>query len=106
MTESALPRGNEVKPHLNSFTSGGNGWCGVRLLQRLISAALMLLSFLLSMQASAQYRIDHWTTEDRLPQNTVNAIVQTRDGYLWLGTWNGLARFDGVRFSVFTPQNT
>jgi ligand-binding sensor domain-containing protein/signal transduction histidine kinase len=36
-----------------------------------------------------------------LPQNTVNAIVQTRDGYLWLGTEDGLARFDGARFKAF-----
>jgi len=42
-----------------------------------------------------------WGTEVGLPQNTVNAIVQTRDGYLWVGTRDGLARFDGVRFTVF-----
>lgn len=42
-----------------------------------------------------------WGTESGLPQNTVNTIAQTRDGYLWLGTRDGLARFDGVRFTVF-----
>lgn len=42
-----------------------------------------------------------WGTEAGLPQNTVNTIIQTRDGYLWLGTQDGLARFDGVRFTVF-----
>ena len=45
--------------------------------------------------------IRSWGTEAGLPQNTVNAITQTRDGYLWLGTRDGLARFDGVRFTVF-----
>ena len=45
--------------------------------------------------------IRSWGTEAGLPQNTVNAIVQTRDGYLWLATRDGLARFDGVRFTVF-----
>ena len=45
--------------------------------------------------------IRSWGTESGLPQNTVNAIVQTRDGYLWLATRDGLARFDGVRFSVY-----
>ncbi len=45
-----------------------------------------------------------WGTEAGLPQNTVNAIVQTRDGYLWIGTSDGLARFDGVRFTVFGLQ--
>src|SRR5262245_50936069 len=47
-----------------------------------------------------------WTTEDGLPQNSVNAIVQTRDGYLWLATFGGLARFDGVRFTIFNSANT
>ncbi|HEV2211621.1 MAG TPA: two-component regulator propeller domain-containing protein [Verrucomicrobiae bacterium] len=42
-----------------------------------------------------------WGTEAGLPHNTVNAIVQTRDGYLWLGTRDGLARFDGLHFTVF-----
>jgi ligand-binding sensor domain-containing protein/signal transduction histidine kinase len=42
-----------------------------------------------------------WGAAAGLPQNTVNAIVQTRDGYLWLGTRDGLARFDGVQFKVF-----
>jgi len=42
-----------------------------------------------------------WGTEVGLPQNTVNAIIQTHDGYLWLGTQGGLARFDGVRFTVY-----
>ena len=45
--------------------------------------------------------IRSWDTEAGLPQNTVNVITQTRDGYLWLGTRDGLARFDGVRFTVF-----
>jgi len=48
-----------------------------------------------------RFVIKSWGTEAGLPQNNVNAIVQTRDGYLWLGTQGGLARFDGVRFMVF-----
>jgi len=55
---------------------------------------------------SAQYRFDVWTTENGLPQNIVRAIAQTPDGYLWLATFNGLARFDGVRFTVFDKSNT
>jgi ligand-binding sensor domain-containing protein/signal transduction histidine kinase len=42
-----------------------------------------------------------WGTGAGLPQNTVNTIAQTPDGYLWLGTRDGLARFDGVRFTAF-----
>jgi ligand-binding sensor domain-containing protein/signal transduction histidine kinase len=47
------------------------------------------------------YLSDVWQTEDGLPHNAVQAIVQTHDGYLWLGTPAGLVRFDGVRFTVF-----
>jgi signal transduction histidine kinase/ligand-binding sensor domain-containing protein len=47
-----------------------------------------------------------WTVQDGLPQNTVTAILQTRDGYLWLATFGGLARFDGINFTVFNSGNT
>jgi ligand-binding sensor domain-containing protein len=47
-----------------------------------------------------------WQTEQGLPQDSVTAIVQTRDGYLWLGTYNGLVRFDGARFKIFDTSNT
>ena len=40
--------------------------------------------------ATVAYAIDHWDTEQGLPNNEVTAIAQTRDGYLWLGTLNGL----------------
>jgi signal transduction histidine kinase/ligand-binding sensor domain-containing protein/CheY-like chemotaxis protein len=47
-----------------------------------------------------------WQTADGLPQNSVQHIVQTRDGYLWLGTQEGLVRFDGVRFTIFDKKTT
>ena len=53
-----------------------------------------------------QYVHDVWTTENGLPTNTVGAIAQTPDGYLWIGTEEGLARFDGVRFVTFDKRNT
>jgi ligand-binding sensor domain-containing protein/signal transduction histidine kinase len=54
----------------------------------------------------SQLRHEVWLTENGLPQNTVHAIAQTRDGYIWIGTEEGLARFDGVKFTVFDKQNT
>jgi ligand-binding sensor domain-containing protein/signal transduction histidine kinase len=45
-----------------------------------------------------EYRLDLWQTEDGLPGNEVTAILQAQDGYIWVGTSAGLARFDGVRF--------
>ena len=44
-----------------------------------------------------------WTAESGLPQNSVQAILQTSDGFLWIATQSGLARFDGIRFQVFEP---
>src|SRR6185295_20203754 len=54
----------------------------------------------------AQYRFDHWTADNGLPQNSVREIVQTQDGYLWFTTFDGLVRFDGVRFTVFNKSNS
>jgi ligand-binding sensor domain-containing protein len=56
-------------------------------------------------RAITQYVLDVWQTEQGLPQNSINAICQTRDGYLWLGTSEGFDRFDGVRFTVFDKRN-
>jgi ligand-binding sensor domain-containing protein len=47
-----------------------------------------------------------WTREQGLPDNRVHAVAQSRDGYLWLGTGEGLARFDGAQFTVFNRANT
>jgi signal transduction histidine kinase/ligand-binding sensor domain-containing protein/CheY-like chemotaxis protein len=55
--------------------------------------------------AITQYGHKVWTTANGLPHNSVRAIAQTPDGYLWVATSNGLARFDGVSFTVFTPAN-
>src|SRR5262245_49282503 len=71
------------------------------------SVLLVCLLFLFGSQAArAQYRFDHWTADNGLPQNSVRDIVQTRDGYLWLTTFDGLVRFDGVRFTVFNKSNS
>ncbi len=47
-----------------------------------------------------------WKTEDGLPDNAVTTVVQTRDGYIWAGTYGGLVRFDGERFVVFNSAST
>ena len=53
-----------------------------------------------------QYTLNTWKTERGLPNNTVLAIAQDHSGYLWLGTAEGLVRFDGVNFTVFNSKNT
>ncbi|MBI2429529.1 MAG: hypothetical protein HYV29_12195, partial [Ignavibacteriales bacterium] len=52
-----------------------------------------------------RYVVQQWNVEAGLPQSTVRCITQTREGYLWVGTWNGLARFDGVTMKVFRSAN-
>jgi len=52
-----------------------------------------------------QYRFDTWTTDNGLPQNGLREITQTPDGYLWFTTFDGLVRFDGVRFTTFDKAN-
>lgn len=54
---------------------------------------------------SAFYR-ETWTTRQGLPHNQINAIAQTPDGYLWLGTWEGLVRYNGLEFHQFDRSNT
>ncbi len=55
---------------------------------------------------AGQYFFDGFGTDSGLPQPNVTAIVQTHDGYLWVGTEGGLARFDGVRFVAFKMSST
>lgn len=57
-----------------------------------------------SLQPS-QYVLDNWQIPEGLPQTSAQAIARTPDGYLWIGTQEGLARFDGVRFTVFDSGN-
>lgn len=79
------------------------GWCWIA---GMISAADSAISQPLE-HVSADFLIRVWNSEDGLPQNSVNCLAQTPDGYLWIGTRSGgLARFDGTRFVIFNPQTT
>jgi len=51
----------------------------------------------------SQYGHTAWRIQDGIFSGAPNAIAQTRDGYLWIGTENGLIRFDGVRFVPWVP---
>src|SRR5688572_15732647 len=55
-------------------------------------------------RAMTQYVRTVWQRAEGLPQNTVSDILQTRDGYLWAATQDGLVRFDGARFTVFNTS--
>jgi len=47
----------------------------------------------------------NWQIENGLPDSCVTAITQSADGFLWVGTARGLARFDGLEFKVFRPES-
>lgn len=86
---------------------------GARVLRAI--AALLCLGFCWSGGLSRSHATDKttlpdflvrsWDNQDGLPSAPVRAIARTPDGYLWVGTEKGLARFDGVRFLVLTTNN-
>ena len=90
----------------------GAGGGGTRLLTCLrrgaLGASLLLATArpCLAEPTSADYLIDFWNADSGLPGNSATALAQTREGYLWLGTYDGLIRFDGIRFVKFDPSNT
>jgi signal transduction histidine kinase/ligand-binding sensor domain-containing protein len=67
---------------------------------------LAQLAILLCMveTAHAQYGFEVWTVDNGLPENEVRGITQTPDGYLWVASFNGLARFDGVHLTLFNRE--
>jgi ligand-binding sensor domain-containing protein/signal transduction histidine kinase len=54
----------------------------------------------------SEYLLQSWNKERGLPDNTIQAITQTTDGYVWVATRGGLARFDGTKFTVFNRANS
>jgi signal transduction histidine kinase/ligand-binding sensor domain-containing protein/DNA-binding NarL/FixJ family response regulator len=88
----------------------GNSNVGVRILRSATFSALLLTGAAAAWALNprlplSHYRFDLWQAEQGLPENTVESISQTRDGYLWVGTQEGVARFDGVRFTVFSQRS-
>ena len=83
------------------------------LIPRALRASVALLLIMVSFSAHAldpalklsQYVLDNWQIPQGLPQSSAQAIARTPDGYLWVGTQEGLARFDGMRFVVFDHAN-
>ena len=64
-----------------------------------------LAAALPTVSGEQDFLLSHWQTEDGLPQSSATSIAQTPDGFLWVGTFEGLARFDGVRFQTFNRSS-
>lgn len=58
-----------------------------------------------SAQVGRDLRYTQWQTENGLPSNKINDVLQTRDGFIWIATFDGLARFDGDKFTLFDENN-
>ncbi len=85
--------------------------CGSQKIARvgLIGLVLCLISSILPLRGASRsdpdYLIDSWEAQQGIPDNSATAILQAPDGYLWIGTFNGLVQFDGVKFRVFDSSN-
>jgi signal transduction histidine kinase len=81
----------------------------LRKLHRALRHSLLPVLCAVTLTLSAQSRnLGHqtWTTESGLPQNSVHAVFQSHDGYIWIATEGGIVRFDGVDFKVLNRDNT
>jgi diguanylate cyclase (GGDEF)-like protein len=81
-----------------------------QLLPTLLLSTMLLISTpawaLKADKSFTHYVLNTWSIQDGLPQITALSLAQDRVGYLWVGTQSGLARFDGVRFVTYTPEDT
>jgi ligand-binding sensor domain-containing protein/signal transduction histidine kinase len=79
---------------------------------RVLAAGLcLLLAFVVRLEAAtrvrdAEFLLRNWDTEDGLPSSTANGMARDREGYLWVATWRGVARFDGNRWVVLNSRST
>jgi ligand-binding sensor domain-containing protein/signal transduction histidine kinase len=73
---------------------------------RSLTLGLLLCAGAFALTPETEYSKRIWRSDDGLPQNKIQVITQTSDGYLWIGTSGGLVRFDGVRFAIFDRSNT
>jgi ligand-binding sensor domain-containing protein len=84
---------------------GRENQAGVDMGSVLTAFLLMLLIIASGVRTHGLYNFRSWTADDELPQNSVFAILRTRDGYLRFTTLDGLIRFDGVSFNNFSQSN-
>jgi ligand-binding sensor domain-containing protein len=97
-----------LEPAIAPHISGTRQWCASRSVRLVISLFAVWLfataAFALdSQKAITQFVHTAWTEKDGAPAD-IEAITQTKDGYLWLGTLTGLFSFDGIRFAHFEPR--
>lgn len=95
-----FPLGKQPTSFLNS------AWQVMLLIQFAWLATFQVFARPATFTENPRYLVDTWDSESGLPEDSGTAMVQTEDGYLWFGTFNGLVRFDGISFEVLNPANT
>src|SRR4030042_6425283 len=71
------------------------------------AGTFLLLYFIFSISIFSQDKIlkfSHITVDDGLSQNTINGIVKDKFGFMWFGTWNGLCKYDGYKFTIYRSE--
>ena len=98
MIDSSLP----AQPKLSPYKS-----CLCKNFPLLLALALSALTAAASVTAAPlrDEVLTTWTTEQGLPQNFITSLAQTPDGFVWVGTMNGLVRFDGLHFRGFSQED-
>ncbi len=91
----------EISETRRGFSARILGW-----MQSLAACCLAGSAVAAEIKLSDDYQVRNWQTSNGLPEDSATSIAQTRDGYLWVGTFNGLVRFDGTSFTIFDSSNT
>src|SRR5687767_2717153 len=101
-------RGRSVREDRSSICAGAKALAsrGVGVLLLFLALGIAGKGETARPQQDPEYVITQWTTMEGLPESSATSMAQTADGYLWFGTFNGLVRFDGVKFTVHGPMNT
>ncbi len=94
---------NPRRARASRFVTGAARWWNALLIPLMGWWSHGLLNGVVAAETPQPYIARSWLVEDGLPHNYVLAVAQTRDGYLWVGTRGGLARFDGLQFTPIAP---
>jgi ligand-binding sensor domain-containing protein len=92
----------------------------LRVMQKRMETGILVISLFFSVDGAlfpraladdssnrqSEFLLESWQVEGGVPRHSVRSLLQTRDGYLWVGTYHGLGRFDGKRFTTFNTANT
>lgn len=101
--QPSWPRGGDVRrPHFRRAAC----WGALACCAPAAVAAQAGDSVAVLLEGPEPFVHESWTVQDGLPVNAINALLQSRDRYIWVATFDGLVRFDGVRFTVFNSANS